>query len=117
MSVHNKIKELRKKKGWAQTELAKKIKIKNSNLSCYETGKIVPSIAVLERFAKVFGVSVDYFLSDTFNIDDAKFVKVEDVNYYNKFKQLENLPDDDTETLTKAIDSFIVKNKNLSQAI
>ena len=119
MSVNNKIKELRKKKGWSQTELAQKMNMKNSNLSRYESGKITPSLPVLERFANVFGVSADYLLSENDNLEEPAFVKVEDVEFYNKFKQLENLPQDDKEALNKVIESFIVKNKvkDLSQTI
>jgi len=119
MSVNEKIKELRLKKSWSQTDLASRMKMKNSNLSRYEAGKIIPSINVLERFAQVFGVSIDYLLSENNKIEEPTFVKVDDVDLYNRFKQLEKLPEDDKSTLSKVIDSFIIKNKikNISEVI
>lgn len=58
----NIIKTLRKEAGLTQTELAQKLSIKQTTVSCWETGKAKPSPEMLMTLAKLFHVSVDYLL-------------------------------------------------------
>ena len=58
----NRLKELRKKKGLTQTEVAKFIGISQNNYSYWENGKVKIDNATLLRLADFFGVSVDYLL-------------------------------------------------------
>jgi putative transcriptional regulator len=60
--MSNKITELRQQKGWSQSELAKRLGVTRSHINKIEKGKTNASIALLERIAKEFGVSVkDFF--------------------------------------------------------
>ncbi len=61
------LKELRKNKGISQRELARKVKVSSAMVSDYEAGKRSPTIEVLEKFARFFGVSTDYLLGLTDN--------------------------------------------------
>ena len=56
------IKELRKRAGLNQVELAKLCNISQGTLSAYETGRTDPDLAILKRLADFFGVSIDYLL-------------------------------------------------------
>ena len=47
--------ELRKKRGWSQSDLAHKLDKKASTISSYETDSKTPSVAMSE----LFGVSID----------------------------------------------------------
>lgn len=59
---NNKLKMLRITKGLSQSELAKKAKVDRSYISQIETGKVSPSLAVLERIAKALGCNLkDFF--------------------------------------------------------
>lgn len=60
-SIGEKIKILRKTKGYTQAELADKLDISRTALSGYEISRRTPSVRELERIAKFFGVGLDYF--------------------------------------------------------
>lgn len=59
----NVIRELRQKRGWTQTELARKAGVKQSVLSYIESGKTKhPRIDTLSAIASALGVSVQKLL-------------------------------------------------------
>ena len=59
MKLKDNLKFLRRKAGLTQAELAKKMHLKQYNISDYEIGRIEPNIAKLVHFADVFNVSLD----------------------------------------------------------
>ncbi len=59
MSLKENIRALRKKAGMTQADLAKKMKVKQYNISDYETGRIEPDISKLSKMADIFNVSID----------------------------------------------------------
>ena len=61
----NRIKELRKRAGLLQQELAKKLNISDSTLSGWENGKFEPDQKNLFALAEIFEVSIDYLLGRT----------------------------------------------------
>lgn len=80
----NKLKELRKKVGLSQSELAEKISVHQTLISQIERGTVVPSGATIIDLADFFGVSADYILGrDDNNINPASLDKsVVDINVY-----------------------------------
>ncbi len=58
----NRIKELRKAKGFTQIQLCKIINVAQPTLSGYETGAFQPENETLFKLADVFEVTVDYLL-------------------------------------------------------
>lgn len=66
----NKIKELRKKNGYTQTDLAKLCKTTTSNVSGWECGKWQPDNDTLILLANIFGVSVDYLIGNDFTPEE-----------------------------------------------
>ena len=56
------IEQLRSELGWSQVKLAKKLNIAKQTVSNWENDNIQPSIEMLMRIAKLFGVSTDYLL-------------------------------------------------------
>ena len=56
------ISELRTALGWSQVDLAKKLGVAKQTVSNWENENIQPSIEMLIRLAKLFGVSADYLL-------------------------------------------------------
>lgn len=56
------IKKLRSALGWSQVELAKKLNITKQTVSNWENDNIQPSIEMLVRISKVFGVTTDSLL-------------------------------------------------------
>lgn len=54
--------EMRLRLGWSQVELAKKLDVAKQTVSNWENGNIQPSIEMLLRLARLFGVTTDYLL-------------------------------------------------------
>jgi len=48
--------------GWNQVELAKRLSVSKQAVSNWENDNIQPSIEMLVRLAKIFGVTTDYLL-------------------------------------------------------
>ena len=63
--MSNKIEYYRKQKGWSQKELSERIGVVQSCISMYEKGKRNLPLTMAQRFAVVFGCS----LNDLFEID------------------------------------------------
>ncbi len=55
-----KLKELRKKRGWSQGQLAQKIGADLQRISKYERGVIWPTMELTVKMAEAFDVSVDF---------------------------------------------------------
>ena len=62
MDIGQKILEIRKAEGLSQTEFAEKFHVTRQTVSNWENENIQPSIEMLVRLAKLFGVSTDYML-------------------------------------------------------
>lgn len=67
--VNNRIRDLRKKNGLTQNELALKTGLSNQSISFYENGKRSPKIEAWQKLAKFFNVSVSYLQGDS-NLSD-----------------------------------------------
>ncbi len=61
-SLGKKIKLARVELDMNQTELAKKIDVKQKNVSMYENGTSTPSLGTMAKIAKVLKKPVDHFL-------------------------------------------------------
>lgn len=56
-----KLRELRKEKGWTQTDLASRTGISQPTIADYERDKKQPTFPRIQAIAKAFGVGVDAF--------------------------------------------------------
>jgi transcriptional regulator with XRE-family HTH domain len=65
MDIGKKIRALRKEQGLLQYELANRIMISPESVSLYENGYRTPDITILNSFADVFNVSLDYLAGRT----------------------------------------------------
>lgn len=83
MTMGERIKELRKKNGMTQTDLAKELGVTKGTISTWETGSRSPSFDVLDQLCGMFHASMDYLMGRT------------DVNSYNE------ITDPDAEQLGK----------------
>ena len=54
--------ELRNAFGWSQVDLAKRLGVAKQTVSNWENENIQPSVEMLVRLAKLFGVTTDYLL-------------------------------------------------------
>lgn len=74
--------QLRKEKGYTQSELADKIGVSNKSVSRWETGEGYPDISVLVDLADALGVNVDALLRDDLGYRD---IKKKDIEEYLPF--------------------------------
>ena len=63
MEFHEKLQELRKRKGLTQEELAQKLYVSRTAISKWESGRGYPSIESLKLIANFFSVTIDELLS------------------------------------------------------
>jgi transcriptional regulator with XRE-family HTH domain len=69
MSLADRLKELREKRGLTQDQIADLTKINRATYSNYESGRRKPPGKKLELLAKFYKVSVDYLLTGKENTD------------------------------------------------
>ena len=62
---------LRRREGMTQADLARCLNYSDKAVSKWERGESVPDIAVIKAIADMFGVTVDYLISDGHSISDA----------------------------------------------
>jgi transcriptional regulator with XRE-family HTH domain len=58
------LKNLRRREGWTQEELAEKLGIKRSLIGAYEEGRAEPKAELLIKIANLFSVPLEQFISD-----------------------------------------------------
>lgn len=66
--VAKNIAELRREAGMTQLQLAEKLNYSDKAVSKWESGASIPDVGVLLEIAKLFGVTVDYMLSEDHKI-------------------------------------------------
>ena len=64
MTLGQKLKEIRKRFGLSQEQLAEIINVSRQAITKWENGGGLPDISNLQELSKVFGVTVDYLLND-----------------------------------------------------
>jgi transcriptional regulator with XRE-family HTH domain len=62
ISFGKRLVELRKKRGWTQEEVAKKLNVSAQAVSKWEKDVSLPDIALITKLAEVFETSTDYLL-------------------------------------------------------
>lgn len=66
------LKELRKKKGFTQQDVAEALNVERATYAQYELGKRSPNNDMLIKLAKFYGVTVDYILKNENSISDIR---------------------------------------------
>lgn len=110
MTLHEKIKMLRKKKKISQQELANRMGIHITYLSRLENGHFKPSLDVIKKFVEVFEVTYDYLINDDL---DHYEVKIQDKSLAERMQLVDSLADDDRHALRQIIDTMLTKKRML----
>lgn len=109
LPIHTRLHELRKAKGWTQSELAEKLSIETKMISYYENQKSIPNADTLIKIAELFNVSIDYLL-----IEDTPKLPLERTGnnvLLEQMYEVDKLTEKDIELITYMISSLITKNK------
>lgn len=76
METNKKLQELRKLKGYSQSELAKLVGVSRSAIAGYENGYTQPSLEILCKLCEIFNISIDSLMDfDNINPDKDKVLK------------------------------------------
>lgn len=88
----NRLKEVRKEKGYTLIAAATIAGIANNTLSQYETGKREPRLEMWQKLADIYGVSVPYLQGIDKEIYDLKFpTKQEAIDFIHKIMRAQNI--------------------------
>lgn len=61
----NRLREMRKRHNWNQTQIAEKINMSQMGYSKYETGRIMLNTNLIVKLSRIYSVSIDYLLGLT----------------------------------------------------
>ena len=109
MTLGDNIRRLRKTKGWSQRELADQVSSTSSYINRVETGKVNPSIGVLERIAKALGCSLDQMVK----AEEPAEIHVRDKAMMERVKLIDSLDEADRDALLHMIDTMLTKKRVL----
>ena len=107
MKFPDKIKALRKTLKLSQNELADKIHVHPTHLSKMENGHLSPSIDIVQRLMKVFGVSADQLLNE----EEGTTVDIQNKEINEQLALIHQLDDDEKNALIKIINSMLTKKR------
>lgn len=62
-TLNDRIKNLRKEKGWTQLQLAEKLNVTDKAVSKWEVGEANPDLSSIVNIASLFGVTIDFLLT------------------------------------------------------
>lgn len=105
----DKVKKLRKEKGWSQDEFAAKIGVQGRHIGKYENGSTMPNSETVIKMAKVFEVSTDYLLLEEVNASPTS--KIRDQALLKEFEIVDQMNEKDREVIKSLIDAFIKKGR------
>jgi transcriptional regulator with XRE-family HTH domain len=114
MALGERIREVRKERGWSQAELGEKVGTDSQHISRYENGRITPSVDALVRLAAALDVSADYLLLDGV---PRKVLDGHNLGRLGgRLADLAELSDADQELVSQVIDGLLAKSRLKSLA-
>ena len=108
MTVNEKIKVLRKKRGLSQQQLADMVGIHITHMSRIENGHNLPSLDVFKRLVDIFEVSPEYLL---YNDAEEGDFDVQDRSLFERIRLMDKLEDKDKQALIQIIDTMLTKQR------
>ena len=105
--IGGRIKMLRKARHWQQKELALMVGIRFEQLNKYESGLNTPPVDTLVKLDNALDTTVEYILTGT-EIEQSNLANI---RLFRRFQALENLGQDDQQTIIRLIDAFIAQHR------
>jgi len=100
------IKQLRKDKGWTQKELANRVGTSPAQLNKYEAGQNTPPLDKLVLFAEVLTTTADYLIAG--NVSDN--MPISNTRLVQRLQLIDQFDADEKETVIKLLDGMIAKH-------
>ena len=102
VKIGKRITELRKKKSWSQTELAKQVGASREAIGKYERDEAQPSVETAKKIADVFEVTLDYLV-------DEEALPTFDKKTVSRLKSIQQLDEVDKGHVFAMLDAFLLK--------
>lgn len=109
MQIGQNIRKVREQKGLMQKEVANAVGVHPSNYSKIEKGEREPSIEVLDKLARLFGLTLDQLVH--MEEDIPKEVTIEDKTTTEKLQLIQQLDEEDKKAVFRIIDTMLTKSK------
>jgi transcriptional regulator with XRE-family HTH domain len=109
MTIGEKIRKLRKEKGWSQNQLAQKIDINTRNISLYESGKATPSSETVQKLANLFNVSTDYLFNN--EPENIASMGIKDKSLISLFEEIDKMTEDEKNAVRIFVEAIAFKRK------
>jgi transcriptional regulator with XRE-family HTH domain len=109
MRLGEKIRQLRKERGFSQSLLEKRSGVNAKLLSKYETGRIIPTADTLRKIAEGLEISADYLLFD--NVPKNGLSPLKDLELFELFKEVESMDAKNKDMIKNLINAVLIKNK------
>lgn len=97
--IGKQLKELRKSRGWRQSEVADRIGLSRSAISNIESGTRAMTLTTLQKFCEVYSIDISYFGIETKNYDD----NLDLITRLEKVFKSDDVPDDKKDELYREI--------------
>jgi len=109
MNIGENIKRIREEKGLLQKQVAASVGVHPSNYSKIEKGEREPSIEVLDKIAKLFGLSVYQIIHPEENTPQE--VTINDKTTIEQMRLIQKLEEKDKNTIFNIIETMLTKKK------
>ena len=109
MHIGEVIKKIREEKGLLQKQVASELGIGYTNYNKMENGNREPSVKELQLLAKLFAMTTDQILN--FEGKMPKEVNIKEKKDFEKLDLINQLDEEDKETVFKIIDTMLTKKK------
>jgi len=103
MTFAENLKQLRADKKISQADFAKEIGVHVTHLSRYERGLSSPSLEVIQKMAEVLNISIDMLVFGSDNAEES----INDKELITLFKKVQNLTDNQKQTIKDLISAFV----------
>jgi transcriptional regulator with XRE-family HTH domain len=109
MSLHNNIKTIREEQNLKQIEVATHIGVDKSAYSKIEKGGRALTVDELQKMAQLFNMSTDQIIN--YDGKMPKEVVIEDKTAVEQMRLIQQLEDEDKQTIFKLIDKMLTNKK------
>jgi len=109
MDIGTNIKRLREERSIKQQEIAELISMHRSNYSKIENGQREISVTALDKIARYFDITIDELIH--MGDDVPQEVDITDKSALEQMKLIQELDDEDKQTIFKMIETFLTKKK------
>jgi transcriptional regulator with XRE-family HTH domain len=100
------IKQLRKDKGWTQKELANRIGTSPAQLNKYEAGQNTPPLDKLVLFAEILTTTADFLIAG--NVSEN--IPISNTRLVQRLQLIDRFDAEEKETIIKLLDGMIAKH-------